>query len=412
MTKYICPNCNKDFKQKSNYESHTVNKKNPCIKQKDIKNPITAEEPAKPPCNLVMEVLPPYNLVMEVLPPCNLVMEVLPPFAKNDKILANLSTPDEQILHKCRCCGKEFTRKDNLTKHLKFRCKNKKYLDNIEVLKTKVSNVPLNGDNVQQLLEENTKLIKMLEECQTIIKQHDLLKQAIPLAPSSVVNTNNTNNNTNNTNNINNGAINNGNINNTNVNVTINGFGKEDISKYDSNEMMNVYYKSTGGNIFSNMLKYFNFNPKYPENFNILMSDLSRENVKIYNGEEFITKKFKNVKDDILYVLNGHITNMCDNYTDNPKTKKDPNVISKIKINNISVKLILNDDITPLLLDKKEKDDSDSESDEELDEEGEKKLVHYESKRQGLQEITDQKLKDELYNGRMMVQKQHSLGVH
>ena len=30
MSVYICPDCNKDFKQKQNYISHTVKKKIPC----------------------------------------------------------------------------------------------------------------------------------------------------------------------------------------------------------------------------------------------------------------------------------------------------------------------------------------------------------------------------------------------
>jgi hypothetical protein len=33
MSKYICPNCNHDFKQKSNYIDHIQNKKKPCVKQ-------------------------------------------------------------------------------------------------------------------------------------------------------------------------------------------------------------------------------------------------------------------------------------------------------------------------------------------------------------------------------------------
>jgi hypothetical protein len=206
-------------------------------------------------------------------------------------------------------------------------------------------------------------------------------------------------------------------------------FGKEDISKCNLMEMMNIYLKSTGGNIFANMLKYLNFNPNFPENFNILMSDLARENVKVHNGKKFITKKFKNVKDDILNSLSNHITNMCDTYVEDPKTIKNADILGKMKINDISVKLINNYDITPLLTIKKEKknnvkntkdnieedenDDNESvnsyESEEYLDLEGEKKLVHYENKRQGLQEIAAQRLKDELYNNKDLIEKHYKL---
>jgi transposase-like protein len=31
MSKYICKNCNHDFKQKSHYTRHIYNKKTPCV---------------------------------------------------------------------------------------------------------------------------------------------------------------------------------------------------------------------------------------------------------------------------------------------------------------------------------------------------------------------------------------------
>ena len=110
---------------------------------------------------------------------------------------------------------------------------------------------------------------------------------------------------------------------------------------------------------------------------------------------------------------------MCDIYIEDPKTKKNDDILSKIKINDISVKLINDDDITPLLKNKKDnvekeiiydsdgneiEEDSDDDSDiDDLDLEGKRKLTHYENKRLGLQELTIQKLKDELYNGRVVI---------
>ena len=187
--------------------------------------------------------------------------------------------------------------------------------------------------------------------------------------------------------------------------------------------MMNIYLKSTGGNIFSNILKYLNFNPNYPENFNILISDLARENVKIHNGKKFVTKKFKTVKNDILNVLSGHINHMCDNYIEDPKIKKNNDILSKLKINDISVKLINDDDITSLLKDNKNKEDNDDNNDDndinsddesdidDLTTEQQRKLTHYKNKKQGLQEITIIKLKDELYNNRDLVVNHHNIDV-
>jgi hypothetical protein len=401
MTKYICPNCNKDFKQKINFINHTEKKKIPCEPNINILNDKSVDD--------TLLINPPQKLHKNPQKSTKII--------KNDNYIVNEAFPtineDGNIIkkHKCSYCEKSYSRTDSLSRHVEMFCKNKKHFDNLDDIKSKfnnINNININNVKYEKLVEDNIKLIKMLEEYEKIIKENNLLKQTIFTTSVNTIN-----------NGLNNGNINNGAINSGNT-INIVQFGKEDISKCNLIEMMNIYLKSTGGNIFSNMLKYLNFNPNHPENFNILMSDLARENVKIHNGTKFVTRKFKNVKNDILNVLNSHITNMCDTYIDNPNTKMNDDILSKIKINDISIKLINNDDITPLLKNKEEKEiiydsegnemeDSDDESDiDELDLEGQRKLSHYENKRQGLQEITEQKLKDELYNNRNLIQEYHS----
>lgn len=415
MKLYKCNLCFKEFKQKCHLEEHLKKKKKPCKKNKvNIQPNILTENPQN---STKITKIPqkstnfPQNLT--IFPQNSTIFSQNIQDHKEEINIPNLNNEiiqDDKIKnknYKCPYCEKLYSRTDSLTRHIGEFCKNKKHFDNLNIIKNKMNNnIP--NEKYVKLIEDNKKLIRMLEEYEVILKENNLLKNTIP----SVINNNNTNNNTNNTNNgsINNGVVNNGSINSGNI-INIVQFGKEDIGKCDLIEMMNIYLKSTGGNIFPNILKYINFNPNHPENFNILMSDLSRENVKIHDGKKFITKKFKNVKDDILNVLSKHITNMCDSYIENPKIKKNNDVLSKIKINDISVKLITNDDITPLLRTKKDKNKLTSENSEiseesdidDLDDEQEKKLVFYEKKRVGLQEITINKLKDELYNNRDMV---------
>jgi len=315
------------------------------------------------------------------------------PSQNSSHVKNNINT---DVIYSCNYCDNLFNRSDNLKRHIEKFCKNKKHLDNVDVIKSKFDNTVIMSNDKYEILENY----------KHFIKENNLIKNTIP----STINNNN------NTNNTNNGLINNGSINSGNI-INIVQFGKEDISKCDLIEMMNIYLKSTGGNIFANILKYLNFNPNYPENFNILMSDLARENVKIHNGKKFVTKKFKTVKNDILNVLSSHITSMCDNYIEDPKIKKNDDILSKMKINDISVKLINDDDITPLLKDKKDVEcddyiDSDDELDiDDLTTEQERKLTHYENKRQGLQDITIIKLKDELYNNRDLIVNHHNIDV-
>ena len=49
MSKYVCPNCNHDFKIKSHYETHMYKKKNPCLmtQQNPAKNDIKTAFPAE-----------------------------------------------------------------------------------------------------------------------------------------------------------------------------------------------------------------------------------------------------------------------------------------------------------------------------------------------------------------------------
>jgi len=418
MVIHNCPLCNKEFTKKSTYDYHINNKKTPCVGKNvymiTTNNENSTQTPHKSTQNPHKLHTNPHNLQDGNL---NNITE-----SQNLKDIKS---------YKCPYCDLVCARSDSLNRHIEKYCKNKDHFDKINLIQSKLNELD-NNDKYKKLEEDNKKLIELLEEYKVFIKENNLIKQSIPSMNNSnlATNANNTNN-SNNIGDINNGAINNGTVNNNNTTINnIVQFGKEDLSKCNIIEMMNIYLKSTGGNIFPNILKYLNFNPKFPENFNIVMSDFSRENVKIHDGTKFVTKKFKNVKDDILNSLSNHITTMCDTYVENPKAKKSEDILGKIKINNISVKLINNDDITPLLTIKKEKkkkekkenenddeyDDEKSnqsnqsdESEEYLDLEGEKKLVHFENKRQSLQEITTQKLKDELYNNKSLIEKHHKL---
>ena len=423
MVVHICPNCNKVFNKKSTYDYHIKNKKNPCVNNNvymSVNNNnnnilITHKTTQFNTQNINNPLNNPHNLYNNI--------------DTNNFNKSEIKKINNINKYQCSYCDLVCSRSDSLNRHIEKYCKNKKHIENMDVIQSKIKDtITITNEKYEKLEEDNLKLhkdnkmlIEILEEYKHFIKENNLLKQSIPSVNNgSVINGN-----------VNNGAVNNGTVNNNNTTINhIVQFGKEDISKCDLIEMMNIYLKSTGGNIFANILKYLNFNPNFPENFNIFMGDLARENVKIHNGKKFITKKFKNVKGDILNSLSSHITTMCDTYVEDPKTKKNDDILGKIKINNISVKLINNDDITPLLTIKKEKniknkniitDDNDldsntenssvnsDESDEYLDLEGEKKLVHYENKRHGLQEITTQKLKDELYNNKALVEKHHKL---
>ena len=344
MVHHACENCGKDFNKKSNYLKHVENKKKPCEKNNNNQHQI-----------------PPNN--REIINAENFTKDVKDLNINNINNLNIIETIQNYI---CNFCDKKFTRKDSLTKHLNERCKIKQKTDEFEVLKVMLTNILEERGLLNKVLEENKLIInKVLEENKEFKKEIERLKIEITgntdildnpnnqINESNTMNNshnmtktinNNTNNNSNNTTNntINNTMTNSNNFNNTNIIVQ---FGKEDLSKLDIIESMGIYLKSTGGNIISNMLKYINFNPNHPENFNIYMTDLAREIVKIHDGKKFISKRFKSVKDQIINNVSLHINDICDKYVKDEKTKKSNDVLKKININNISLKLINGDEI-------------------------------------------------------------------
>jgi hypothetical protein len=191
---------------------------------------------------------------------------------------------------------------------------------------------------------------------------------------------------------------------NSNNNITIVQFGKEDISKMNISKLMDIFLKSTGGNIIANMLKQINFNPEYPEFNSIYMSDLAREIVKIYDGTKFVSKKFKFIKDHIINNVNGNINKVCTSFLEDISLKKNEDILKKIHINDVSLQLITGTDAEDIV--RKEIKDKIINNIYEIDTERkltiieQNRIQHLENKRDGLIQITLERLKDELYNNK------------
>jgi len=408
MVVHICNTCNKEFNKKSTYDYHVKNKKNSC--NKDVKT-ITpnCSEPA-PNCSKIV----PENTNINII-------DMLDIFKKKDE---NDIENNNKIIC-CMYCDKTFSRNTNLQRHLNGRCKSKVNYDELEKLK---EDMRIIIQNFQKIENENLNLKNKIGEIEIIQKGESKNNE-----PNIVSNINNTV--TNNNNQINKGVI----IN----NVQLVQFGNEDISKLNLVDAMKSFLKSTGGNIASSMLKYINLNEQYPENNNICMTDLSREIVKIHDGTKFVYKKFKNVKDDILNKIVKNTRKIVNNYEMNETFKKSADTKTKIKINDVSLKIIDGvsaEDIVREEIKEQEKqqrlliknkniengkkiiklnnenkrkdkndfedeDSSESEEEREFTFEERLRINHLENKREGMQKKTFENIKDELYNAKGLIEK-------
>ncbi len=401
MKDFKCPNCFKEFTRKQNFNYHINNKIRPCTSNNKHDAPKISQTAPKisQTALKISQNAPKISQNLNFEPKSDNENNFNNLLINHINKLANPIKSNDT--NTCMYCESTFTKKNNLQRHIKEYCKSKKYYDELEKIKLKF----------EALMSNNEHLLKENEE----------LKKQIKTNNSKNITTNNNKNSNNTTNNINNGSITN-----NNLNVQLVQFGNENIDDLDIKEAFKIYLRSTGGNIVSNMLKFVNLNEKYPQNHNICISDLSRELVKIFNGKQFIVKKFKDAKSDILGKAIVTTYKIVDKIENDEKLKKTPNDKSKMKINKVSLKLIngasaedivreeireteklLKDDDILLIADNSEEKEieyeSDNKEEREFTSEEINRIKHLENKQQGLQEITLERLKEELYNGKCLV---------
>ena len=166
----------------------------------------------------------------------------------------------------CEHCNRSYTRKDNLTRHLK-RCK-----------------VKLNAEENKNQLEDLKKLVDLLnlqmKEQNKQLKQKD--KQISELMKKVGVNIGTQNNITNNVQN----------------NIKILAYNKTDLSHLKDKD----YMKFLNHNCFCvpHMIKQIHFDPEKPENHNIYISNIKNNYVMAYDGNKWNIKDRNEVIDDML----------------------------------------------------------------------------------------------------------------
>lgn len=179
---------------------------------------------------------------------------------------------------KCTLCNKYFTTKQNKNKHLdnntcrkkKLQCVycNKYYATNSGMCRHIKTTCQVKKKEEVKKEEIYNQLLKLKEE-NKILKRK--LKQNNKIIKINTIN-----------NNINNGTINN--------NIILVGYGKEDMTRIDKNEILKGLKKGFYSSI--KLTDMIHFNPNYPEYHNIYISNIKDKYGMMYDGKDWtlITK--------------------------------------------------------------------------------------------------------------------------
>ena len=224
--------------------------------------------------------------------------------------------------NQCKYCQKLFTISGNMYRHMKYNCKIKRYNDNE---KENILDRLLNLENASKEFAEISKKEIILLKKENIILKKKVDKLA-KITSSNLI-----------TNNIKTANINNGTIN----NIILVGYGHEDISKIDRNDVVKAL--QNGFNSTVKLTETLHFNPKYPEYHNVYISNMKDKYAMTYDGkdwnltikEDLINKIYDDKKnyiednlDDFVESLSVFRKKALDRWLD---TDEDDARISKIK---------------------------------------------------------------------------------
>ena len=303
MTNYKCNKCRKIFNHKNDYRKH-LNRKNTCKLLTKESYDFTCRECDKTYSSMSclnrhirdfheqIGKKPKYS--QNVLSSCaynnetvldnqNSIInrfkdDVKNNYSKNGNFTKNTQhfTQNEKknIIcgFKCNFCGKNFSRKYNLNRHIDDYCKIKKQQDSEK------------EGIFQQLLDKMNKLEEQNKQLQNEIQN---------IRSTKNINNGLINNNKNNNNNINSHNT----INNNNIEIKLLAFGNEDLSYITDNRYKNIINK--GFKSIQEFVTNIHFNKNNPQNHNVYISNMRDNCAMVYDGDKWELRDRTDILDDM-----------------------------------------------------------------------------------------------------------------
>ena len=254
MVNYKCNICNFTSKFKNDYNRHLNTKKHK--KNEDTKGLLEEKKPTFP--HKTSENLTNLGFLPH----------------KTSQNLTNFPI--------CQYCQKSFKRKDNLKRHLKKYCNEKKKIDKEDFLMNQLY-------EQKKMFEENKKEKEKL---------YDYIDKLIEKTGDTNINIENQ----------------------TNNQIILNNFGNEDISHISDkfmHKLLSIPYVGV-----QKLIEKVHFNKKKPENKNIALTNKKEKMIKIFKNNKWKYKSKNEIMDEI---INTNYTRMDDFYSERGKDKLNIN---------------------------------------------------------------------------------------
>jgi hypothetical protein len=237
----------------------------------------------------------------------------------------------------CKLCGKGFTSQTSMYRHLRNSCKVKKEEDR-EKDKIYARLLELEKQN-KEIRKENKEIRKENKEIKTgIVSENKKLKKEVVIMKKNMPN-------------ISVGNIVNGNMNN-NLNIILVGYGKEDLSRIDRNDVIKAL--QNGFNSSVKLTEMMHFNPKYPEFHNVYISNMKDKYAMTYDGKDWNLT----IKEDLINKIyddkKNYIEENLDDFVDSLTTSRKNALDRWLAINDDDEKILkIKNEIKLLLYNKR-----------------------------------------------------------